>query len=206
MEEYFKKSILDELYEAKTDDFREKVLKEMSRRSKDIKSMEIGERLINKIKDSITDDRVWKETLKIINQYELEKGKEEDFWNKMYYKLGVYDSKEMKEITNNQVKKTRSEENTTFFENYSDDFYDYLNVNRIKMLKENIKYKKLANEVKKLKKDNPNVRSFIEDKEIVSLSNTELKFILKILKIQEEMDDIEQKEIFKLGVKETLFF
>lgn len=206
MEEYFKKSILDELYEAKTDNFREKMLKEMSRRSKDIKSMEIGERLINKIKDSITDDRVWKETLKIINQYELEKGKEEDFWNKMYYKLGVYDSKEMKEITNNQVKKTSSEENTTFFENYSDDFYDYLNVNRVKMLKENIKYKKLADEVEKLKNDNPNVRTFIEDKEIVSLSDIELKFILKILKLQEEMDDIEQKEIFKLGVKETLFF
>ena len=121
----------------------------------------------------------------------------------MYYKLGAYDCTGMKNIIE---EKQYMEDKTIFFDKYSDDFCDYLNTNRIKILKRNKEYKNLVNKIEKIKEENPNVRTFFEDKEAVELTDTELNAVLDILEIEGDMETIEATEIFKLGAKEMLLF
>lgn len=203
MEKYFERSILDELYEAKGGDFADSILKEMHKQKKEFNSLEIEERLTNKITESIEDKTIQNEILKLLNEYELEVGNEEDFWNKMYYKLGAYNCAEMKEILQNKDEK---EIRNIFLDAYSDDFMDYIETNRMKILKENTEYKGLAQKIEKIKDSNINVRIFLEDTEAVQLTDVELNMILDILDLQDSMETIELKETFKLGAREMAIF
>lgn len=201
MNKFFERSILDELYEAKSDEFAQDIQNEMQ---EETKSFLVEEQLTNKIKEVIKDEVQQKEMLKKLNEYEMEVAKEHDFWNKMFYKLGVYNCTEMKEILLN---KTYSKENTkSFFDEYSDDFLDYLETNRMKIVRENAEYKELENQIKNIKEENPNVRTFLEEREAVPLTDVEQNSVLDILEIQGKMDNIEMKEVFKLGSREMFVF
>ncbi len=201
MKKFFERNILDELYESKESEFADNILEKMQERNEKIKSLVIEEKLKKKIEKSITNERIQSEVLKILNEYELERGKEDSFWNKMYYKLGAYDSIKLKEILKNEV-----EEKTTVFNETLDDFYDNLISSRIELLKENTKYKEIKDKIEKIKKDNPNVRTFIEVRKIVELSDMELKAILDILSLQQSLDTFETIETFKLGIREMILF
>lgn len=201
MNKFFERSILDELYEAKSDEFAQDIQNEMQ---EETKSFLVEEQLTNKIKEVIKDEGQQKEMLKKLNEYEMEVAKEHDFWNKMFYKLGVYNCAEMKEILLNKI---YSKENAkSFFDEYTDDFLDYLEVNRIKIVRENAEYKELENKISKIKADNPNVRTFLEEREAVPLTEVEQNAVLDILEIQGKMDNIEMKEVFKLGGREMFVF
>lgn len=201
MNKFFERSILDELYEAKSDEFAQNIQNEMQ---EETKSFLVEEQLTNKIKEVIKDEGQQKEMLKKLNEYEMEVAKEHDFWNKMFYKLGVYNCTEMKEILLN---KTYSKENTkSFFDEYTDDFLDYLETNRMKIVRENAEYKELENQIKNIKEENPNVRTFLEEREAVPLTDVEQNSVLDILEIQGKMDNIEMKEVFKLGSREMFVF
>lgn len=203
MKKFFERNILDELYEAKSNEFGDNILKEMKKQNKDFESLKIEEKLTKKIKENVNDESKQNEILSLLNEFENKEGSEADFWNKMYYKLGAYDCTGMKNIIEeNQY----MEDKTIFFDKYSDDFCDYLNTNRIKILKRNKEYKNLVNKIEKIKEENPNVRTFFEDKEAVELTDTELNAILDILEIEGDMETIEATEIFKLGAKEMLLF
>lgn len=202
MNKFLERSILDELYESKSDEFAQDIQNEMQ---EETKSFLVEEQLTNKIKELIKDEKLQKEMLKKLNEYEMEVAKEHDFWNKMFYKLGVYNCTEMKEILLNKMQK--SKENTkAFFDEYTDDFLEYLETNRMKILNENAEYKKLAKQIEDIKVNNPNVRTFLEDKEAVALSDVEQNAVLDILEIQGKMDNIEMKETFKLGSREMFVF
>lgn len=201
MNKFFERSILDELYEAKSDEFAQDIQNEMQ---EETKSFLVEEQLTNKIKEVIKDEGQQKEMLKKLNEYEMEVAKEHDFWNKMFYKLGVYNCTEMKEILLNKLD---SKENTkTFFDEYTDDFLDYLETNRMKIVRENAEYKELENQIKNIKAENPNVRTFLEEREAVPLTDVEQNSVLDILEIQGKMDNIEMKEVFKLGGREMFVF
>ena len=58
----------------------------------------------------------------------------------------------------------------------------------------------------KIKDDNPNVRTFLEDREIIDLTEDELNAVLDIFEIKEDISTIETTETFKLGAKEMLVF
>ena len=138
MKKFLERSILDELYESKNDEFAQKIQEEMK---EETKSFLAEEQLTNKIKEVIKDEQLQNEMLKKLNEYEMEVAKEHDFWNKMFYKLGVYNCTEMKEILLNKID---SKDNTkTFFDEYTDDFLDYLETNRMKIVRENAEYKQL---------------------------------------------------------------
>ena len=102
--------------------------------------------------------------------------------------------------------KKEIETKTVFFDEYSDDFYDYLNTNRVRMLKENAEYKELEVKREKVKADNPNIRAIFEDKEAVQLTEDEVKAVLDMLEIEGDINTIETIENFKLGAREMLLF
>lgn len=208
MEKFLKRNILDEMYELKGDEFADNILKEMSKQRKELGSLAIEEKLTEKIKEIVTDEEKQKEILDLLNKYELSTGDDDDFWNKMYYKLGAYDCARMSEVVKTEVKeeKTEIETKTVFFDEYSDDFYDYLNTNRVRMLKENAEYKELEVKREKIKADNPNIRAIFEDKEAVQLTEDEVKDVLDMLEIEGDINTIETIENFKLGAREMLLF
>ena len=206
-EKFLKRSILDELYNEKGEKFADGILKELKEQNKELKTVNVDEELTNKIKEYVTDNEKQKELLRLVNKYEISTNADDDFWNKMYYKLGIYDGIELKNIIKNETKDNDyNEDNTMFFDEYSDDFWDYMNANRMKMLKRNKKYKELMSKREKIKDDNPNVRTFLEDREIIDLTEDELNAVLDIFEIKEDISTIETTETFKLGAKEMLVF
>ena len=208
MKNFFKRNILDEMYELKGDEFADKILKEMSKQKKELGSLAIEEKLTEKIKEVVTDEKKQNEILNLLNKFELATGDDDDFWNKMYYKLGAYDCARMSEVVKTEVKEEKKEieTKTVFFDEYSDDFYDYLNTNRVRMLKENAEYKELEVKREKVKADNPNIRAIFEDKEAVQLTEDEVKAVLDMLEIEGDINTIETIENFKLGAREMLLF
>ncbi len=206
MEKFLKQNILDELYEMRGDEFEDNILKEMAKQNKELSSLDIEENLTKKIKQAISNKKLQEEILELLNKYELEVVNENEFWNKMYYKLGVYDCVEMKKILQTEDKNENIRIETAFFDEYSDDFMDYLEKNRMKILKGNTEYKKLTERIEKIKVANPNVRTFMEDKEAVELTDVELNAVLDILEVEDDIDTIEMKENFKLGAREMIIF
>ena len=206
MEKFLKQNILDELYEMRGDEFEDNILKEMAKQNKELSSLDIEENLTKKIKQAISNKKLQEKILELLNKYELEVVNENEFWNKMYYKLGVYDCVEMKKILQTEDKNENIRIETAFFDEYSDDFMDYLEKNRMKILKGNTEYKKLTERIEKIKVANPNVRTFMEDKEAVELTDVELNAVLDILEVEDDIDTIEMKENFKLGAREMIIF
>ncbi|MBS5853629.1 MAG: hypothetical protein KIC56_00160 [Clostridium sp.] len=206
MEKFLKQNILDELYEMRGDEFEDNILKEMAKQNKELSSLDIEGNLTKKIKQAISNKKLQEKILELLNKYELEVVNENEFWNKMYYKLGVYDCVEMKKILQTEDKNENIRIETAFFDEYSDDFMDYLEKNRMKILKGNTEYKKLTERIEKIKVANPNVRTFMEDKEAVELTDVELNAVLDILEVEDDIDTIEMKENFKLGAREMIIF
>ena len=207
MNKYLKRNILDELYEEKSESFENSILKEMQKEKKCEKSLFLEEELTNKIKTKVEDEELQKELLSKLNEFELELSNEADLWNKMYYKLGIYDCTELKKIIQNDIEKSFNQnKNITFFDEYTDNFLDYMEINRKEILNNNTEYREIASQIEKIKVDNPNVRTFLEDGEAVELTDVELNAVLDILKLQGCIDNIELKSSFKLGAKEIIQF
>lgn len=207
MNKYLKRNILDELYEEKSESFENSILKEMQKENKCEKSLLLEEELTNKIKTKVEDEELQKELLSKLNGFELELSNEADLWNKMYYKLGIYDCTELKNIIQNDIEKSSNQnKNVTFFDEYTDNFLDYMEINRKEILNNNTEYREIASQIEKIKVDNPNVRTFLEDGEAVELTDVELNAVLDILKLQGCIDNIELKSSFKLGAKEIIQF
>lgn len=207
MERYFEKNILDELYDLKGDEFADKIMQELAKQKKELGTLKTDEKLTEKIKEVVTNEEKQQEILDLLNEYEIKAEQDDDFWNKMYYKLGAYDCLRMKEVVQVEVKEESvGEIKTIFFDDYSDDFFDYLNTNRVRMLKENIEYKELEIKREKIKAKNPNIRAIFEDSEVVQLTKDEVKAIIDMLEIEGNIDTIETIENFKLGAREMLLF
>lgn len=223
MKKFLERNILDELYELKGDEFADNILKEMSKQKKELESLAIEEKLTEKIKEVVTDEKKQNEILNLLNKFELATGDDDDFWNKMYYKLGAYDCIRMNEIVkssieketealmekieqNNKAQKGAEVNKTMFFDECSDELYDYLNTNRVRLLKENTEYRELETKREKIKAENPNVRAFLEDKEAIQLTANESKLVLEVLEIEGDIDTIETIGTFKLGAREMLLF
>lgn len=207
VEKFLKWSILDELYNERRDKFASNILKEMEKQNKELKTVVIDEKLTRKIKEYVTDKEKQNELLGLLNQYELGTNKDDDFGNKMYYKLGIYDCLELKNTLKSKIEEDDDkDEKNVFLDESSDDFWDYLNTNRMKMIKRNKKYKEFMSKREKIKEDNPNVRTFLEDREVIELTEVELNAVLDIFEIEGDMETIETAETFKLGAREMLIF
>ena len=93
-----------------------------------------------------------------------------------------------------------------FFDQYTDDFADYFENQRVMRIMLGSEYKKINKAICEIKDKHPNVTNFLEDEEIVKLNDEEEKAIIEILNLQEEINIIELKESFKLGFKEAYIY
>lgn len=88
----------------------------------------------------------------------------------------------------------------------SDDFIKYLEDYRLNKLLSREDYKEILDNISEIKNNNPKLRDFLEEREEIEFSKLQQKALLDILTQQEELDNIEKKEIFKLGFKEAYIF
>ena len=188
MEKFLKQNILDELYEMRGDEFEDNILKEMAKQNKELSSLDIEGNLTKKIKQAISNKKLQEKILELLNKYELEVVNENEFWNKMYYKLGVYDCVEMKKILQTEDKNENIRIETTFFDEYSDDFMDYLEKNRMKILKGNTEYKKLTERIEKIKEELKDMENYVrQDIQDENLRDED------IFRINEKIKDLEKQ-------------
>lgn len=94
----------------------------------------------------------------------------------------------------------------SFFDEYSDDFEDYFENYKVLKLMEDVDYKKINKKVCAIKDEFPNVVTFLEDKRPINLSEEEQKAVFDILSLEQEMQFMEIKGSFKLGMKENYIF
>ena len=93
-----------------------------------------------------------------------------------------------------------------YTDDWADYFIDYFENQRVSRIRLKEEYKKIEKTICEIKDKHPNVTNFLEDEEIVKLNDEEEKAIIEILKLQEEIKEIELKEAFKLGVKEAYIY
>lgn len=93
-----------------------------------------------------------------------------------------------------------------FFDQYTDDFADYFENQRVMRIMLGSEYKKINKAICEIKNKYPNVVTLLEDGENVKLNDEEENAIIEILKLQEEINMIELKESFKLGFKEAYIY
>ena len=86
---------------------------------------------------------------------------------------------------------------------YTDDFADYFENQRVMKIMLGSEYKKINKAICEIKNKYPNVVTLLEDGEKTKLNDEEENAIIEILKFQEEINLIELKEAFKLGFKEA---
>lgn len=93
-----------------------------------------------------------------------------------------------------------------FFDAYTTDFFEYFDRHKVLNVMKKKEYKKINQQICKLKEKYPNVILFLENRENVDLNYEEETAINEILKLQEELNVIELKESFKLGFKEAYIY
>lgn len=93
-----------------------------------------------------------------------------------------------------------------FFNKYSTDFYKYFDKHIVENVIKKGEYKRLEDEIKKIKNKYPNLVILLEDREDVDLSYTDEKALNEILSLEREINIIELKESFKLGFKEAYIY
>ena len=97
----------------------------------------------------------------------------------------------------------------SFFNKYSDDFLGFIQGYTKNKLENREDYKSVKEKLKKIKDDNPKLRLLddtIEDNATLELNYLEKNNLIKMMMLDDELQEIEKKEIFKLGFKEALIF
>lgn len=93
-----------------------------------------------------------------------------------------------------------------FFNEFDTDFYEYFDQHLVKNVVKKGEYKRIKDEIKKIKDKYPNLILFLEEQEGVELSIKEMEKLNEILSLQRELEIIEIKESFKLGFKEAYIY
>lgn len=112
----------------------------------------------------------------------------------------------MEENFKNFIESIDCEKESNIIDGCEDDVREYLEYKKREILKDNEEYKELNRKVEQIKTDYPNVRSFIENNEVIKLSDEELQALLDIAGIQVDLNLLEMRAIFKQGAKETVIF
>ena len=99
------------------------------------------------------------------------------------------------------------DETKTFYIEYEDIFEEYLENIKLNLRKTNEKYKELQKEYHKILDENENLTCILEGNiQDRKLSSDECFALSKLVQINYDMKEIEEKEIFFLGCKELYFF
>ena len=200
----FKDGVFNELYDIRSEDYELCFSEKFTKETEKFEVSEKREKLkifINELK--LEDDTKIKQINDLIKDLENALFLEMDYWCRKYYKLGFCDANMLKKETKTFSEKNRMK-GKSFYNECSDEFLEYVEEYRVTYLMKKPEYKELINQVRKLKEDNPKVENLVEDGKIEILNYKELKVIQKLLSLGSQLDFIEQKEIFRLGMREML--
>ena len=200
----FKDGVFNELYDIRSEDYELCFSEKFTKETEKFEISEKRERLkifINEL--NLEDDTKIKQINDLIKDLENALFLEMDYWCRKYYKLGFCDANMLKKETKTFSEKNRMK-GKSFYNECLDEFLEYVEEYRVTYLMKKPEYKELINQVRKLKEDNPKVENLVEDGKIEILNYKELKVIQKLLSLGSQLDFIEQKEIFRLGMREML--
>ena len=193
-------NILEELYQKESEEFEDYVVNENKEKRKFNEEILIAEELREIVKSGFSESKVKDFEIKF-EQYLEAKFKEYEYWTKEYFKLGIINGIRLK---NNLYREISSSKNG-FLDYDCNGFTEYLEKERIKSVLKKKEYKNLQKRLTEIEEKHPRVREFIEDKDIIeNPTKEEQQAIFEIIEIAEEMAILDEKESFKLGMKEML--
>lgn len=82
----------------------------------------------------------------------------------------------------------------------------FIEDNRFNIWSKRKDYKEITDKMSAIKDKYPNVRTFVEDGEVVNLTMEELKAVLEYISLDDDIEKLEKIETFKLGIKEGISF
>ena len=193
-EELFKKTIFEELFENQKNDFESYVTKKTQSKEyyEDARILEEIKGIIGK---SNLDNDIKQKISKKFEEYERAELAEYEFWVRKYFKLGIINGIRLKDELNKS--------DDTFFSNNSDGFTEYIEDIRYNKIFRNEEYQKIKDEIGRYKEKYPRLITFIEDNTYIeNITEEEQKAIFEVMSLIEQMFMLEEKEMFKMGMKE----
>ena len=193
-------NILEELYQKESEKFEDYVVNKNKEKRKFNEDLLISEELREIVKSGFSESKI-KDFETKSEQYLETKFKEYEYWTKEYFKLGIINGIRLKNNLFGEI----SSSNNVFLDFDCNGFTEYLETERIKSVLKKKEYKKLQKRLTEIEEKYPRVREFIEDKDIIkNPTKEEQQAIFEIIEIAEEMTILDEKESFKLGMKEML--
>ena len=112
----------------------------------------------------------------------------------------------MEEYLKSFIASIDCEKESNIIDGCEDDVREYLETKKREILKNNEEYKEINKKIGKLKEDYPNVTTFIENREVIKLTDKELQVLLDIADLQVDLNLLEMRAVFKQGARETILF
>lgn len=205
MDDLFKKSILDQMYLFRKEEFEQNIYdKNQEIRDIEFKICDIAENFMKYIEKYIPKREEFKRAEKMFWNYELARGAETDFWSLLYFKLGMTEREKIsKEFHNNELENNKEE---TFLNYNNNNFSEWLEEQKRKYCFDTPEYKELQEKYRKISEKYPNATEVFEDLEFIELNKEEQKALIELRRIDVEMGDMEKNLCFKLGMKEVINF
>lgn len=193
--------ILDDLYEIREGDVETQYLKKYGKPKVEKNADKSEKELTEFMQKFIKEKKDLEELFKKINNYELATMSEMCFWHKPYYKQGFIDGMNLKKEAIDENIIGKSLDNSIIYKHISE-IVDFVEDQKYKNLKANDRYNEIIKEIEEIKNKHVKVRDFLEDDEIKELNAEELKAILDIIELQNEISMLENEEMFKIGLQE----
>lgn len=201
----FEEGVLNALYDIRSEDFENCFFDDLSKNIDKIGVSKKIDKLNNFVEELLKkDNKMFEKYNAIMREIESAVLSEMDFKFRQYYKLGFCDSNILKSEIKEFVNITDNMNNISFYNEYFDSFSGYFEEYKFDYLRKKPEYKEIINEIGKLKEENPKLSKLVEDGDVEILNLDELKVLQKFLQLRDQEDFVEQKEVFRLGMKEML--
>ena len=201
MKNLFENKIIDDLYKLRAEDFVHSYVKKYGKLEENKKKEKAEVDLVQFVERFIKD----KEDLKIlhdkIDKYEVMVLDEISAWYMPYYKLGFKDGIKLKEELQELLFITDDTENSNIYRNIFD-ILDFAEDIKCKNLRKNVTYNQNINNIENIKSKYPKVKELLEDEKITDLTKEEIKAILEIKELENEINKLGEDEMFKIGLRE----
>lgn len=192
----FSEEIVDELFKARSEEFEHRFAEEHEKQLRKNGTRKKQEELMKEISKYSSKS---KKLSYLFDMFDDAHMLEINYWMKQYYKLGLYDAFSLQNIIIN----TKNDKNT--FLNYKNNcLKEYTSIECFKILEKTEEYQKLTKEVEKIKEENPKVRAFFEKEIVEPINAEEQEKIQNVIDLQMEIRNLEEKELYKLGMKEII--
>lgn len=95
---------------------------------------------------------------------------------------------------------------TRLYDMDSVELYELIDQARVELKKNNIEYKNLSDKLHKIIDKYTNLQLLLEDEKIVELNTEECKQLQKVVSLDMQLRNFEERQIFFLGARENYFY